>query len=113
MISLTPVALEKVKGLLAQERESLPEGGLRIYVQGGGCSGLRYGLVLDEAAEGDRIFEQDGLKVIVDPSSLDHLAGAEVDFKEDLMGGGFSVNNPNAAAASCGCNHGSADRCCC
>lgn len=109
MISLTAVALEKVKGLLAQESESLPQGGLRIYVQGGGCSGVRYGLVLDEAGEGDRVFEQDGLKVIVDSASLDQLAGAEVDFREDLMGGGFSVTNPNAAACSCG--HGTGGRC--
>ena len=109
MISLTPTALDKVKGLLAQESDNLPQGGLRIYVQGGGCSGLRYGLVLDEAGEGDQVFEQDGLKVIVDPSSLTQLEGAEVDFKEDLMGGGFTVTNPNAPPA---CHCGSDGRCC-
>jgi len=102
MITLTSVASQKVKGILEQERASLPQGGLRIYVQGGGCSGFSYGMVLDEAAAEDQIFETDGIKLIVDPMSLRYLEGAEVDYKEDLMGGGFAIKNPNAKS-SCGC----------
>lgn len=104
MINLTTAAVDKVKGIMEQEKASIPDGGLRIYVQGGGCSGFQYGMVLDEAAEGDQIFEKEGVKVIVDPMSLRYLEGAEVDYKEDLMGGGFAIKNPNATS-SCGCGH--------
>ncbi|MCL4818500.1 MAG: iron-sulfur cluster insertion protein ErpA [Vicinamibacteria bacterium] len=104
MIEMTAVAAEKVKGILAQEKEALPQGGLRIYVQGGGCSGFQYGMVLDEVSDGDEVFEIDGIKVIVDPMSMKYLDGAQVDYKEDLMGGGFAIKNPNAKS-SCGCGH--------
>src|SRR5262245_65839345 len=104
MINLTAVAAQKVKGILEQEKENIPQGGLRIYVQGGGCSGFTYGMVLDEAADGDQVFETDGIKVIVDAMSMRYLEGAEVDYKEDLMGGGFAIKNPNAAS-TCGCGH--------
>jgi iron-sulfur cluster assembly accessory protein len=103
VINLTVKAADKVKGILEQEKE-LASGGLRIYVQGGGCSGFSYGMVLDEVAEGDQIFEVQGVKVIVDPMSLRYLEGAEVDYKDDLMGGGFAIKNPNATS-SCGCGH--------
>ena len=104
MINLTETAAQKVKGILEQEKQNIPQGGLRIYVQGGGCSGFQYGMVLDEAAEGDEVFEKDGIKVIIDPMSLRYLEGAEVDYKEDLMGGGFAIKNPNATS-TCGCGH--------
>jgi iron-sulfur cluster assembly accessory protein len=105
MINLTTAAAQKVKGILEQEKANIPQGGLRIYVQGGGCSGFSYGMVLDEAADGDQTFETpDGIKVIVDPMSLRYLEGAEVDYKEDLMGGGFAIKNPNATS-TCGCGH--------
>jgi iron-sulfur cluster assembly accessory protein len=104
MINLTNAAATKVKGILEQEKANIPQGGLRIYVQGGGCSGFQYGMVLDEAAADDQIFETDGIKVIVDPHSLRYLEGAEVDYKEDLMGGGFAIKNPNATS-TCGCGH--------
>jgi iron-sulfur cluster assembly accessory protein len=104
MINLTDAASSKVKGILEQEKENIPQGGLRIYVQGGGCSGFQYGMVLDEAADGDQVFEKDGIKVIIDPMSLRYLEGAEVDYKEDLMGGGFAIKNPNAQS-TCGCGH--------
>ena len=104
MIDFTTAAADKVKGLLEKEKEGLPGGGLRIFVQGGGCSGFRYGMALDEATEDDEVFEQNGIKVIVDTMSLRYLDGAEVDYKEDLMGGGFAVNNPNAVT-TCGCGH--------
>jgi iron-sulfur cluster assembly protein len=77
---------------------------LRIYVQGGGCSGFQYGMVLDEAADGDEILEVSGIRVIVDPMSLRYLDGAEVDYKNDLLGGGFAIKNPNAVS-TCGCGH--------
>lgn len=102
MINITTTAAQKVKGILEQEKESIPAGGLRIYVQGGGCSGFSYGMVLDEAADGDQVFEQDGIKVIIDAMSMRYLEGAEVDYKEDLMGGGFAIKNPNAKS-TCGC----------
>jgi iron-sulfur cluster assembly accessory protein len=104
MINLTAGAAQKVKTILDQEKESLPAGGLRIYVQGGGCSGFSYGMVLDDVADGDEVFELEGVRVIVDPMSLKYLDGAEVDYKEDLMGGGFAIKNPNAKT-SCGCGH--------
>jgi iron-sulfur cluster assembly accessory protein len=104
MINLTANAAQKVKGILEQEKENIPQGGLRIYVQGGGCSGFSYGMVLDEATDGDQVFEAEGVKVIVDPMSMRYLEGAEVDYKEDLMGGGFAIKNPNATS-TCGCGH--------
>ena len=104
MINITPTAVEKVKAVMEQEKESMPQGGLRIYVQGGGCSGFSYGMVLDEVSEGDQVFEQEGVKVIVDPMSMKYLENAEVDYKEDLMGGGFAIKNPNATS-TCGCGH--------
>jgi iron-sulfur cluster assembly accessory protein len=104
MITLTSAAADKVKGILEQEKESIPNGGLRIYVQGGGCSGFQYGMVLDEAADGDEILEVSGIRVIVDPMSLRYLDGAEVDYKNDLLGGGFAIKNPNAVS-TCGCGH--------
>ena len=104
MINLTSTAVEKVKAVLEQEKESMPQGGLRIYVQGGGCSGFSYGMVLDEVSEGDQVFEREGVKVIVDPMSMKYLENAEVDYKEDLMGGGFAIKNPNATS-TCGCGH--------
>ncbi len=102
MVNLTTAAAEKVKVILQQEDESLKDGGLRIYVQGGGCSGFSYGMVLDEVTEDDEVFEEQGVKVIIDPMSLKHLEGAQVDYKEELMGGGFAIKNPNATS-TCGC----------
>src|SRR5262245_18141756 len=104
MITLTPTAAAKVKGILEQEKESLPQGGLRIYVRGGGCSGFQYGMVLDEIAEDDQVMETAGSRGILDPMSQGHLDGAEVDYKEDLMGGGFAIKYPNAKS-TCGCGH--------
>ena len=102
MVTITDAAAEKVKGILLQEEENLKDGGLRVYVQGGGCSGFSYGMVLDEVSEDDEVFEEQGVKVIIDPMSLRHLDGAQVDYKEDLMGGGFAIKNPNATT-TCGC----------
>jgi iron-sulfur cluster insertion protein len=76
---------------------------LRVAVSGGGCSGFQYGFALDEAVNGDdRIYERDGIKVVVDETSLDLLAGSEVDFVRELVGSYFAMKNPNASS-TCGC----------
>ena len=101
-ITMTTAAAEKVCELLKQENdESL---GLRIFVAGGGCSGLQYGMTLDEEQEGDTVVAVEGFKVFVDEMSLGYIVGSEVDYVDSLMGAGFTVNNPNAVS-SCGCGH--------
>ena len=76
---------------------------LRLAVTGGGCSGFQYNFALDDAQmNDDLVVEKDGARVLIDPVSLDFLAGAEIDFTDDLIGQAFKVNNPNATAA-CGC----------
>ncbi|MCB1741650.1 MAG: iron-sulfur cluster insertion protein ErpA [Gammaproteobacteria bacterium] len=84
---------------LAQGR---PDASLRVYIEGGGCSGFQYGFKFDAAAEDDSIIECDGMKVVVDPLSLQYLGGAELDYREDLQGSRFVINNPNAQT-TCGC----------
>ena len=101
-ISMTSTAESKVRELLEQEND--PTLGLRIFVAGGGCSGLQYGMTLDEEQEGDTVIEQGGFKVFVDEMSLGYITGSEVDYVDSLMGAGFTVNNPNAVS-SCGCGH--------
>jgi len=101
-LSITPSASEKVRELLAQEND--PSLGLRIFVAGGGCSGLQYGMTLDEEQEGDTVISQGGFKVLVDEMSLGYIDGSQVDYVDSLMGAGFTVNNPNAVS-SCGCGH--------
>jgi iron-sulfur cluster assembly accessory protein len=104
LVSLTPVAAEKIKSLLAEE----PEGDvsvLRVAIQGGGCSGFQYGLGFDAGpADGDEVTEQHGVTVVVDPFSAPYLRGATVDFLNTISESGFKIDNPNAAA-SCGCGH--------
>ena len=102
ILSITPSASEKVRELLAQEND--PSLGLRIFVAGGGCSGLQYGMTLDEEQEGDTVISQGGFKVLVDEMSLGYIDGSQVDYVDSLMGAGFTVNNPNAVS-SCGCGH--------
>ena len=101
MVTLTDIAADKVRGFLAQQ-ESEGEVGLRVGVRGGGCSGFQYALALDEKREEDHVFDHEGIRVIVDPASLQYVDGSNVDFTESLMGSGFEVNNPNVVAA-CGC----------
>jgi iron-sulfur cluster assembly accessory protein len=102
VINMTPTALEKVQELLTQEND--PSLGLRIFVAGGGCSGLQYGMTLDEEQEGDTIIPQGDFKVFVDEMSLEYIKSSQVDYVDSLMGAGFTVNNPNAVS-SCGCGH--------
>jgi iron-sulfur cluster assembly accessory protein len=103
MIALTDAAVVKVKELMeAQGREGH---GLRVYVAGGGCSGFRYGMALEETAdEEDQVLEFGGLKVFLDPQSIHYLEGANVDYVETMMGAGFKVDNPQAVS-TCGCGH--------
>ncbi len=101
MINLTDRAATQIRDLL--ERQEKPNAFLRVFVSGGGCSGFQYGMTLEEEPmEGDQEFAANGIKVIVDPRSADYVEGAEVDFVDNLMGGGFKIDNPNAAS-SCGC----------
>jgi len=102
ILSITPAASEKVHELLKQEND--PSLGLRIFVAGGGCSGLQYGMTIDEALDGDTIILQSDFNVLVDEMSLGYINGSEVDYVDSLMGAGFTVNNPNAVS-SCGCGH--------
>src|SRR5947208_7636501 len=102
ILSITPTASDKVRELLAQEND--PSLGLRIFVAGGGCSGLQYGMTLDEEQDGDTVIAQGDFKVLVDEMSLGYINGSQVDYVDSLMGAGFTVNNPNAVS-SCGCGH--------
>jgi iron-sulfur cluster assembly protein len=100
LVTLTPKAAHKVKDLLAAKRRD--DLALRIYVAPGGCRGFSYGMAWDAPADDDLVMEQDGVRVLVDPESAPYLDGAEVDFNEALMGGGFVIQNPNAVS-TCGC----------
>lgn len=103
MVTLTDRASQEIQTLL--EKQNKPDAMLRVFVSGGGCSGFQYGMSLeDEAMEGDTTSEINGVKVIVDPRSAMYIEGAQVDFVENMMGGGFKIDNPNAAS-SCGCGH--------
>ncbi len=102
LLTITSAAAEKVRELLeAEGDQSL---GLRIFVAGGGCSGMQYGMTLDEVQEGDVTLEMQGIKVLVDEMSAGYINGSEVDYVDSLMGAGFTVNNPNAVS-TCGCGH--------
>lgn len=102
MITVTPVAIEEVKRLIAKEQK--PNLTLRLGVKGGGCSGMTYVLGIEDATpkQNDQVFQQDGLNVLIDAKSHLYLDGITVDFKSGLMGGGFEFQNPNAKK-SCGC----------
>ncbi len=101
MVTLTDIAAEKVGGFLAGQDEAT-QAGLRVAVKGGGCSGFQYNLALDESRDGDHIFEDQGIRLIVDGESLPYVDGSVVDYTESRRGAGFEVKNPNVVA-SCGC----------
>jgi iron-sulfur cluster assembly accessory protein len=103
MINVTPSAAEKITELLTEENKL--DAGLRVFVQGGGCSGFQYGLMIEEGeakTDADQTIESNGVRLFVDPISVRYLKGAEVDFVESLAGGGFTIRNPNAKS-TCGC----------
>ncbi len=100
-VQLTANAASKVQELVAKQGKGSAL--LRVYIQGGGCSGFQYGFTFDETAQDDdAVFEKDGVRLVVDPLSIQYLTGAEVDYKEDLEGARFVINNPNAST-TCGC----------
>ena len=100
-LSLTDAAATKLRELTVEETS--PDIGLRVYVYSGGCSGFRYGMMIEDTpTEDDHLLEANGVRVYVDGKSIDLLKGSEIDYVDTLMGAGFTVNNPNAVAA-CGC----------
>ncbi len=102
-IGLTETAAQKVKTLM--ENDGNQHSYLRVFVTGGGCSGLSYGMTFEEKEEdGDHVVETQGVKVLVDEFSAPYLRGIQVDYEESLMGTGFVIQNPNAKS-SCACGH--------
>lgn len=99
-ITLTTSAVEQVRLLQAQPDHAGKF--LRVYVEQGGCSGMQYGMTFDEQRDGDLISGSEAVKVLVDAFSARYLGGTQVDFSDELTGGGFKLNNPNAKQ-SCGC----------
>ena len=100
-LKISQSAVSRISELLATKDN--PELKLRVYIQGGGCSGFQYGFQFDEDVEDDDVsIEQAGIQVLVDMLSLQYLGGAEIDYKDDIMGSRFLVNNPNAST-TCGC----------
>lgn len=103
MLTITSAAADQLKVFLAEQ--GTPDHALRVFVAPGGCSGLQYGMTIEEDAdEGDEIIEAGGVRLMVDTFSAMYLGGAEVDYVNSLMGGGFTVRNPNAVAG-CACGH--------
>ena len=109
MITITDKATEKARNLLKEK--GAEEGALRVFVDGGGCSGYQYGMAIaQEVEEDDFVIEQDGVKVLVDPESAPLLKGAEIDYVEDVMKSGFTIFNPNAVkSCACGSSFDTAD----
>ena len=102
-LQVTEKAIAKIRSALAKEGIAPEQGGLRLGVQGGGCSGLQYGFEFDEQLQdGDTCVENQGVKLLIDPMSVNYLGGAEIDFREGLDGAQFVIRNPNATT-TCGC----------
>ena len=100
-LDFTDSAAAKVKSLIDEENN--PELKLRVYVQGGGCSGFQYGFTFDEEQQADDAsIEKGGVTLLIDPMSFQYLVGYKIDYKEDLEGARFIINNPNATT-TCGC----------
>src|ERR671938_2023728 len=103
VLSLTPVAATEVRRFMAQENVPEAVGGLRVSVQPGGCSGFRYGLLIEEQpAEDDYVLECEGVRMFVDPFSAQYLSGTTIDYVTSMQGSGFTFKNPNATGG-CGC----------
>jgi iron-sulfur cluster assembly protein len=102
-LTVTPSAVQVIQSLLQQR--NIPNHALRVFVSGGGCSGMQYGMAFEEGArDHDRVVSVEGVKLVIDPTSLIYLQGAVIDYVDSLMGGGFRIDNPNAVS-SCGCGH--------
>jgi len=103
VLTVTPAAVNIIRTLL--EQRSIPNHALRVFVSGGGCSGMQYGMAFEEQPRDfDTVVSAEGVRLIVDPTSLMYLQGAVIDYVDSLMGGGFRIENPNAVS-SCGCGH--------
>ncbi|MEZ4666955.1 MAG: iron-sulfur cluster insertion protein ErpA [Anaerolineae bacterium] len=103
LLSVTPAAVQVIANLL--EQRNIPNHSLRVFVSGGGCSGMQYGMAFEEVINDfDKSVTVDGVRLVVDPTSLMYLQGATIDYVDSLMGGGFRIDNPNAVS-SCGCGH--------
>ena len=102
MITLTDKGAEKVREFLAGQATVAETAGLRVGVRGGGCSGFQYALAFDEQRAGDSVFEDKGIRLLVDNPSLPYIEGSTIDFVDGMQGAGFKVENPNVVAA-CGC----------
>jgi iron-sulfur cluster assembly protein len=102
MITLSSVGAQKVNEFLATQGEQAAVAGLRVGVRGGGCSGFQYVLAFDEQRDGDQVFTDQGIRLLVDEESLPYVDGSTIDYVQELMGAGFKVENPNVVAA-CGC----------
>ena len=106
---LTSSAAKKVRELITDEGNDLLM--LRIFVQGGGCSGFQYGFIFDESVEeGDTVVDTEGVRLLVDPMSVQYLMGAEIDFVEGIQGDQFVIRNPNVASG-CGCGSSAGGGC--
>ena len=102
MITLTPSAAEKLGGIMEQKGMKQSHA-LRVFVKGGGCGGMQYGMTFDDnVREDDSVWDQHGLRLVVDGTSLFYVDGANIDYIDNLMGGGFHIDNPQAVS-SCGC----------
>lgn len=101
MITVTDAAVQQLHSLL-ESRPDARSAGLRIYVETGGCSGMQYGMSVDESKEGDHVIEREGVRILVDAYSHGFLDGSTIDFEDGLSGSGFRVQNPNANR-TCGC----------
>lgn len=102
-MTVTEAAAAKAGELLGNSGKE--NAAIRVFIKSGGCSGYQYGMAIDDRTlEGDRVFEDRGVRLVVDPRSWELLRGSEVDYVENMMGGGFNVQNPNASS-SCGCGH--------
>jgi iron-sulfur cluster assembly protein len=102
MVSMTDKGAEKAREYLTAQGADVALAGLRVGVRGGGCSGFQYALAFDEQRDGDTVFEDKGIRLLVDHSSLPYVKGSIIDFVDGLQGAGFKVENPNVIAA-CGC----------
>lgn len=101
IVGLTPSAAQHIRDMLTDQPDNAGKL-LRVYVEGGGCSGMQYGMVFDEKRDDDKLVECHGVTVLVDAVSVDYLNGAQIDYVDEMTGGGFKISNPNAKT-SCGC----------
>jgi len=101
MITITTDAAKKIKSIIDEEDSTLK---LRVFVEGGGCTGFQYGFSLEELppAEDDFVFDKDGISVVIDSISMQYMTEAEIDYTQSLMGANFTIRNPNVTA-TCGC----------